>query len=71
MVAAPLSPQPARHAPVFPPTVRQANSLGASASGAFYSAEAFVDAWVSPRPKAPATRPDYGPQYNGIGECPF
>lgn len=33
-------PQPARHAPVSPPTVRQANSLGASASGAFIPAGA-------------------------------
>ena len=42
-------------------------------SQAFYSAEAFVSEWIG----APANihinppRPDYGPQYNGVGECPF
>lgn len=30
---------------------------------------AFLDAWISPIPKA--ARIDYGPQYNGVGECPF
>lgn len=38
LTAAPLSPQPARHAPAY--AVRQANSLGASASGAFIPAGA-------------------------------
>ena len=41
-------------------------------SGAFHSAAAFVDTWIAaPRRIAPQPRPDYGPKYNGVGECPF
>ena len=40
--------------------------------GAFHSAAAFVDTWIAaPRRIAPQPRPDYGPKYNGVGECPF
>ena len=31
----------------------------------------FVDMWVSAPLRTIAPRPDYGPQYNGVGECPF
>ena len=42
------------------------------AVGAFHSAAAFVDTWIAaPRRIAPQPRPDYGPKYNGVGECPF
>lgn len=58
------------------PVGRRANSPADDllpSAGAFYSAEAFVSEWIG----APANihinppRPDYGPQYNGVGECPF
>lgn len=32
---------------------------------------AFLNTWVSAPPRIVITRPDYGPQYNGVGECPF
>lgn len=42
------------------------------AAGAFYSAQAFVDTWIAaPRKPIQPQRIDYGPQYNGVGECPF
>lgn len=52
---------------------RQATTPTAASSpqsGAFYSPEAFVDAWIGPRPKvAPITR-DFTFKAV-IGECPF
>lgn len=42
------------------------------AAGAFSSAALFVDTWISaPRKPFQQQRIDYGPQYNGVGECPF
>ena len=37
-------------------------------------AEAFLSTWIArPAPSLYVNppRPEYGPQYNGIGECPF
>lgn len=56
------------------PVGRRANSATDETSpsvAAFYSAAAFVNTWVSAPPRTVTTRPDYGPQYNGVGECPF
>lgn len=36
--------------------------------------EAFLSEWIAPqrsRVYANPPRLDYGPQYNGVGECPF
>lgn len=35
------------------------------------SISTFVDTWVSAPVRVIAPRIDYGPQYNGVGECPF
>lgn len=37
-----------------------------------YSVAAFVDTWIAaPRKATAQPRIDFGPQYNGVGECPF
>lgn len=45
------------------------------APGVFGSAPgeivAFVNTWIAEPARTFTPRPDYGPQYNGVGECPF
>lgn len=56
------------------PVGRRANSPADDilpSAGAFSDAAAFVDQWIAAPARQPITRPDYGPQYNGVGECPF
>lgn len=57
-------------APILPvEAVAPVGGVGHCPAPTFYSAAAFVDTWIAaPRKVSPV---DYGPQYNGVGECPF
>ena len=56
-------------APISPVSVAPVGGVEHCSAPTFYSAAAFVDTWIAaPVRVAPV---DYGPQYNGVGECPF